>query len=268
MAAAPGIRAYLVAGVGGAAAGPRRDGANGRRGVDGGPRRLARPGDPAAVPGRPVPGPATPRPPAGAPAAALRELHGRGGGHRERRRCRLRARRSRRMGSGWSTSSTPRSTSSPPVTGTTLIALYPEGVAERPWIRRTVRGLWAFCAVPPLLLLSHPTLVVDRWLPISSETVPNPWAVEGLAPLGRLLCRGGYGIRGRRADRPGAAAVAVPPVQRGAARADALAPLHVARGRGAAGSRPARPGHGGPPAVGLGGADRVHLGRDDADASP
>ena len=72
-----------------------------------------------------------------------------------------------------------------------MIALYPEGVAERPWIRRTVRGLWAFCAVPPLLLLSHPTLVVDRWLPTSSETVPNAWAVEGLAPLGRLLAGAG-----------------------------------------------------------------------------
>jgi signal transduction histidine kinase len=73
------------------------------------------------------------------------------------------------------------------VTGVTLIALYPEGVGERPWIRRTVRGLWGLCAVPPLLLLSHPTLVVDRWLPAPSGLLPNPWAVEWLAPVGGVL---------------------------------------------------------------------------------
>jgi signal transduction histidine kinase len=73
------------------------------------------------------------------------------------------------------------------VTGVTLIALYPEGVAERPWIRRTVRGLWLLCLVPPLLLLTHPTLVVDRWLPAPVGPVPNPWAIDWLAPVGGVL---------------------------------------------------------------------------------
>ena len=73
------------------------------------------------------------------------------------------------------------------VAGITLIALYPEGVGERPWIRRTVRALWGLCLIPPLLLLTHPTLVVDEWLPAPPEEVPNPWAVEWLAPVGRAL---------------------------------------------------------------------------------
>ena len=73
------------------------------------------------------------------------------------------------------------------VAGITLIALYPEGVAERPWIRRTVRALWVLCLVPPLLLLTHPTLVVDQWLPAPAEPVPNPWAIEWLAPVGSAL---------------------------------------------------------------------------------
>jgi signal transduction histidine kinase len=73
------------------------------------------------------------------------------------------------------------------VAGITLIALYPGGVGERPWIRRTVRALWGLCAVPLLLLLTHPTLVVDEWLPVPDEPVPNPWAVEWLAPVGQAL---------------------------------------------------------------------------------
>ena len=73
------------------------------------------------------------------------------------------------------------------VAGITMIALYPEGVGERPWIRRTVRALWGLCLVPPLLLLTHPTLVVDEWLPAPPGQVPNPWAVEWLAPVGRAL---------------------------------------------------------------------------------
>jgi signal transduction histidine kinase len=73
------------------------------------------------------------------------------------------------------------------VAGITLIALYPGGVAEQPWIRRTVRALWWLCALPPLLLVSHPTLVVDQWLPAPLEPVPSPWAVDWLAPVGRAL---------------------------------------------------------------------------------
>jgi signal transduction histidine kinase len=81
------------------------------------------------------------------------------------------------------------------VAGTTFVALYPEGVPERSWIRRTVRALWALCAIPPLLLFVSPDLVVDPFLPVAFGPVPSPFAVEWLAPLGPVLALAslGYG---------------------------------------------------------------------------
>jgi signal transduction histidine kinase len=81
------------------------------------------------------------------------------------------------------------------VAGTTFVALYPEGVPERTWIRRTLRALWALCAIPPLLLLVNTDLVVDPWLPVAFGPVPSPFAVAWLAPLGPVLALAslGYG---------------------------------------------------------------------------
>ncbi|HEY3260989.1 MAG TPA: sensor histidine kinase [Pseudonocardiaceae bacterium] len=83
------------------------------------------------------------------------------------------------------------------VAGGVLVATYPDGLVERRWQRWLVRGLWANLALPPLLLLTNPTLVFDAWLYDGPGRVPSPLAVSWLAPLGPPLAElyaGAYGI--------------------------------------------------------------------------
>jgi signal transduction histidine kinase len=69
----------------------------------------------------------------------------------------------------------------------TVAALFPDGRAEQQWHDALLRGLWALLAVPPLLLLSQPRLVVDP-LPLDPLLdLPSPVFLPWLAPLGQPL---------------------------------------------------------------------------------
>jgi signal transduction histidine kinase len=65
-----------------------------------------------------------------------------------------------------------------------LFGSYPDGVLERPWQRRVLAATWAQLALPPLLLLTVPTLVVDRFLLEAAPSAPSPLFVPALAGLG------------------------------------------------------------------------------------
>jgi signal transduction histidine kinase len=65
-----------------------------------------------------------------------------------------------------------------------LFGSYPDGVLERPWQHRVLAAMWVQLALPPLLLLTVPTLVVDRFLLEAVPTVPSPLFVPALAGLG------------------------------------------------------------------------------------
>ncbi len=68
-----------------------------------------------------------------------------------------------------------------------VIATYPDGTVERTWQRRVAGALWLPLALPPLLLLTTPTLVVDTWLLDVPPTQPSPAALAWLAWLGPPL---------------------------------------------------------------------------------
>jgi signal transduction histidine kinase len=67
-----------------------------------------------------------------------------------------------------------------------LVASYPDGVVERRWQRWVVRAMWWLLALPPLLLVSRPNLVISPYLldPPPETPVASPFAVAWLAPLG------------------------------------------------------------------------------------
>ena len=65
-----------------------------------------------------------------------------------------------------------------------LFGSYPDGVLERPWQQRVLAATWAQLALPPLLLLTVPHLVVDRFLLEAAAAVPSPLFVPALAGLG------------------------------------------------------------------------------------
>lgn len=69
--------------------------------------------------------------------------------------------------------------------GVLLIASYPDGVVERAWQRWMLRAVWLYLLIPPLLLLTRPTLLFDGYLFETPPPVPSPFAVpwlEFLAP--------------------------------------------------------------------------------------
>ena len=68
-----------------------------------------------------------------------------------------------------------------------LFATYPDGIVERRWQSIVVRTSWCWLALPPLLLLTSPTLVIDPYLLSPLPTVPNPFAVAWLTPLAPAL---------------------------------------------------------------------------------
>jgi signal transduction histidine kinase len=68
-----------------------------------------------------------------------------------------------------------------------LLASYPDGVVERRWQRGALRAMWLHLALPPLLLLSSPTLAIDRYLLNPTPVVRNPVAVSWLSPLSDAL---------------------------------------------------------------------------------
>ncbi|TWP48437.1 hypothetical protein FKR81_27995 [Lentzea tibetensis] len=68
-----------------------------------------------------------------------------------------------------------------------LLASFPDGVVERTWQRWALNAVWAHLALPPLLLLTRPNLVIDAYLLDPAPVVPSPLAVAWLQPLGGLL---------------------------------------------------------------------------------
>jgi signal transduction histidine kinase len=67
---------------------------------------------------------------------------------------------------------------------TGLIALFPSGDAKQPWIRRTVHALWLMLAIPPLLLITNNHLVVSDWFPGSAVHLDSPLTISWLSWLG------------------------------------------------------------------------------------
>ena len=76
------------------------------------------------------------------------------------------------------------------IAGVLLLASYPDGVVEKVWQRRALRAVWLYLLLPPLLLLSRPTLLFDRYLFELPPVVPSPFFVPWLeflaAPLSSL----------------------------------------------------------------------------------
>ena len=75
------------------------------------------------------------------------------------------------------------------VAGGVLLASYPDGVVERHWQRWVVRAMWWQLALPPLLLVTQPNLVISPYLLDAPPQiqVASPFAVTWLAPVGRPL---------------------------------------------------------------------------------
>jgi len=72
------------------------------------------------------------------------------------------------------------------IAGGVLLASYPDGVVERRWQRWVVRAMWWQLALPPLLLVTRPSLVISPYLLDSPPEPPvaSPFAMAWLAPLG------------------------------------------------------------------------------------
>lgn len=68
-----------------------------------------------------------------------------------------------------------------------VVATYPDGTVERTWQRRVAGALWVPLALPPLLLLTSPALVVDTWLLDAPPTQPSPTVLGWLSWLGPPL---------------------------------------------------------------------------------
>ncbi|HEX6355615.1 sensor histidine kinase [Actinophytocola sp.] len=69
------------------------------------------------------------------------------------------------------------------ISGVLLLGCYPDGVVERAWQRRALRLVWLYLLVPPLLLLSRPTLLLDRYLFELPPPVASPFTVSWLGFL-------------------------------------------------------------------------------------
>lgn len=67
-----------------------------------------------------------------------------------------------------------------------LLASYPDGVVERRWQRWVVQSMWWMLALPPLLLVTRPDLVISTYFldSLPPRPVSSPFAVEWLAPVG------------------------------------------------------------------------------------
>ena len=70
-----------------------------------------------------------------------------------------------------------------------LVASYPDGVVERRWQRWVARVMWWQLAVPLLLLVSGPNLVISPYLPEPppSASVASPFTVSWLGAAARPL---------------------------------------------------------------------------------
>ncbi len=62
----------------------------------------------------------------------------------------------------------------------TMFATYPTGTAERRWQRIAVPFLWVPVLVGPLTLATTPHVVMQEYIGISGEAIPNPFAVPWL----------------------------------------------------------------------------------------
>ena len=65
-----------------------------------------------------------------------------------------------------------------------LFGLFPDGRARHRYERRLLAGLWWVVALPPLVLLSRPTVLLPSYHQVGD--VPNPYHLPGLAPLGAI----------------------------------------------------------------------------------
>ena len=69
------------------------------------------------------------------------------------------------------------------IAAVSLVASYPDGVVERRWQRLLLRANWLHLLVPPLLLLTSPTLAIDHYLADPAPQIANPFALPWLAWL-------------------------------------------------------------------------------------
>lgn len=69
-----------------------------------------------------------------------------------------------------------------------LIGLFPDGRLERRVERRVLGCSWALLALPPLVLLGRPTLLLPSYARVPE--LPNPYAVSALEPLGTVASWG------------------------------------------------------------------------------
>lgn len=78
------------------------------------------------------------------------------------------------------------------IAGVLALASFPDGTVERPWQRWVLRAVWLHLAVPPLLLLSSPTVVpapyqLEPYLADPAQRVSSPFAVPWLRWLAEPL---------------------------------------------------------------------------------
>lgn len=69
-----------------------------------------------------------------------------------------------------------------------LIGLFPDGHLERRSERWLLGSLWALLALPPLVLLGRPTLLLPSYYRVAD--VANPYAVSALEPVGAVASWG------------------------------------------------------------------------------
>ncbi|MCU1517677.1 MAG: hypothetical protein JWQ75_2398 [Pseudarthrobacter sp.] len=62
----------------------------------------------------------------------------------------------------------------------TMFATYPTGTPERRWQRAAVVLVWIPVLVGPLTVLTTPQVVMQQYIGISGDAIPNPFAVPGL----------------------------------------------------------------------------------------
>ena len=79
--------------------------------------------------------------------------------------------------------------------GGALLACYPGGTPDGPWLRRLVAAMWWMTALPFLLLLCREDMVLSIYLfdTARPDTIASPLAIGWLAPLGPVLAALLYG---------------------------------------------------------------------------
>ncbi|HUH06981.1 MAG TPA: GAF domain-containing sensor histidine kinase [Egibacteraceae bacterium] len=75
-----------------------------------------------------------------------------------------------------------------------LLGLFPDGQAQRPYERRVLKSLWWLLALPPIVLVGSPTLLMPDYHQLPD--VPNPFHVSALSPAGAVAAGGIAALQG------------------------------------------------------------------------